>query len=59
MNAPHRPLVRFLCGLVLFAAICRPALVRAQNAGVVDNDEKKAILYKISRTDKISITVVG
>lgn len=41
--------------LVSIALLALAAIGRAQP----DNDEKRAIVYKISRTDKISLVVVG
>ena len=59
MNTPTATPGRFCSRLVVIATLLVAADVRAQTTGQFANDEKKAIVYRISRTDKISIVVVG
>jgi polysaccharide biosynthesis/export protein len=59
MNSMVRPLFRFIHGLAVLAAVVGPLAVRAQSAARAESDEKKAVIYKISPADKISIVVVG
>lgn len=59
MKTPHSPFARFLLGLLVCATGLAVANVRAQTAPAMAADEKKAIIYKISRTDKVTIVVVG
>ncbi len=59
MNATNRLCRRFLRGLLMCAAIASVTLLHAQPKVTANGDEKKAVVYKIARTDKISITVVG
>jgi polysaccharide export outer membrane protein len=59
MNAPNRAASRFIRDLLVLATLIGATVVRAQDAAAAAGDENKAIVYKISRTDKISIVVVG
>jgi polysaccharide export outer membrane protein len=59
MNAPSPVSFRFTRGLLLLAALLGLSAAHAQTTALAGSDEKKAIVYKICRTDKISITVVG
>jgi polysaccharide export outer membrane protein len=60
MNAPSFASFRFSHGLLVLAALLGLSAAHAQTTtALADNDEKKAIVYKICRTDKISITIVG
>src|ERR1019366_3168718 len=59
MNAPNRAASRFIRDFLVLATLIGATIVRAQDAAAAAGDENKAIVYKISRTDKISIVVVG
>ncbi len=59
MKIANRATSRFSCGLLVLAALCLLHPARAQTAATPDSGEKKAIVYKISSTDKISLVVVG
>lgn len=59
MNAPKYVTPRIPVALFAVFAVFGALIVHAQTTPSSDSDDKKAILYKISRTDKISITVVG
>ena len=59
MNALNRTIARFMLSLGVLAAVLGPTAVRAQSTAAVGSTEKKSIVYKISRTDRISIVVVG
>ena len=59
MNVPHRTACRFIGDLLVPVLLFGAVAVRAQDAAAGSSDENKAIVYKISRTDKISIVVVG
>src|SRR5476649_1485999 len=57
MNSVTPPLFRLA---LILGALLGATVGRAQTpAASADADEKKAVVYKISRTDKISIVVVG
>lgn len=59
MNTPDRAAPRFHRRLLLAVALAGLGFAHAQTAPAGDSGEKKAIVYKISRTDKISLVVVG
>src|SRR5437868_5272743 len=59
MNACHRTSVRFLSTVLVLTALFGANAGRGQTTAAMNADERKAIVYKISRTDKISIVVVG
>ena len=59
MNAPPRTASRFICDLIVPILLIGAVAVRAQETAAGSSVESKAIIYKISRTDKISIVVVG
>jgi len=52
--------LRLPCAALALCVLICAGHIRAQTpAASADNDEKKAVVYKITRTDKISIVVVG
>ncbi len=59
MNAPNHVVPHFSRGLLVLAVWLGASLAGAQAPGSAAADDRKAIVYKISRTDKISINVVG
>ena len=59
MNAPPRAACRFIRDLLGLTLLFGVTILRAQEAVAAASDEKKAVIYKISPTDKISIVVVG
>lgn len=59
MNARIRTFPRFASTVLGLLALVGAGAARSQTAAPMDADEKRAVVYKISRTDKLSIVVVG
>ena len=59
MNTPNRTPFRFACSMLVLTTLADVTLLRAQSARTAPRDEKKAVVYKLCATDKISIVVVG
>lgn len=59
MNSLTRSFARFCVGVIAIAFLFGSVATRAQTAPAMSSDEKKAIVYKISRTDKVTIIFVG